>query len=228
MRHGTNSRSDTELARALDVSQQSISSARSKGKVPDSWVRLIAESHNLSANWILFGLGPMLLDGIPENASPDSAELRINSFGQLAVPSPDGDLVLISMVKARVSAGGGSFETSDRIERHYAFRKDFLSRKGDPEKMALMRVDGNSMAPEIQHGDAVLIDESQNAPAPGGTYAVSVEGMIYLKVINAEPGKLVLTSHNPVYAPITVDTRGQLEDAVCIIGRVVWLGREFF
>lgn len=228
MRQGTNTKSDTELAKSLGVSQQSISSARSKGKVPDAWVRVIAALHNLSANWVLFGLGPMFMEGTresgPDRAVPSFQPRR--SSGQAV--TADGDLILIPMAEARVSVGSGSFETSERVERQYAFRKDFLERKGSPSHMVLMRVDGNSMAPEIHHGDAVLIDESQNAPSPGGTYAVSVEGMIYLKVVNAEPGKLVLTSHNPVYGPITVDTRGQLEDMVRIVGRVVWLGREFF
>lgn len=234
MRHGTSTRSDTELAKALGVSQQSISSARSKGKVPDSWVRVIAEVHNLSANWILFGLGSMFLDSAHEPLRPYGTNADIPppaplpGSGQANIPYADGEMVLIPMVEARISAGGGSFETSGRVERHYAFRKDFLERKGRPSKMVLMRVDGDSMFPEIQHGDAVLIDESQTAPSPGGTYAVSVESMIYLKVVDAEPGRIILTSHNPAYGPITVDTRGQLEDTVRIIGRVIWLGREFF
>lgn len=234
LREGMAAKSDSELARKLGISQQSISSARTKDRVPDSWVRAAAERFRLSADWLLFGVGSMFLGGEGPREPHAAYPARAWDGRGTADAEPerflaaDGEIVMIPMVEARLSAGGGSFETSGSVERHYAFRVDFLRRKGQPAQMALMRVDGDSMAPEIQNGDAVLIDQSQSAPRPGGTYAVSVEDMIYLKVVNAEPGKLVLTSHNPAYAPIAVDTRGQLENTVRIIGRVVWLGREFF
>ena len=238
LREGMEARSDSELARKLGISQQSISSARTKDRVPDSWIRAAAERFYLSADWLLFGVGSMRLAS--EEAQEPRSIYRARSWqeeeGSTRYPTrhperlqaADAEIVMIPMVEARLSAGGGSFETSGSVERHYAFRLDFLHRKGQPSQMILMRVDGDSMAPEIQNGDAVLIDQSQTAPRPGGTYAVSVEDLIYLKVVNAEPGKLVLTSHNPLYAPIQVDTRGQLENTVRIVGRVVWLGREFF
>jgi Predicted transcriptional regulator len=235
MRESLGARSDSELARKLGVSQQSLSSARTKDRVPDSWVRAAAERFGLSADWLLFGLGTAFFDGTDVPMSATGHHVR--TAASPAVPDPaqperlrvtDGEIVMVPMVEARLSAGGGSFETSGSVERHYAFRTDFLRRKGQIAQMVLMRVDGNSMAPEIQNGDAVLIDRSQSAPRPGGIYAVSVEDLIYLKIVNAEPGKLCLTSYNPAYAPIIVDTREQLESTVQIVGRVVWLGREFF
>lgn len=233
LREGMDARSDSELARKLGISQQSISSARTKDRVPDSWIREAAEQFGLSADWMLFGVGGMYLpDGeaqaprAPYRTAPRPEEAALPRQPERLLAA-DGEIVMVPMVEARLSAGCGSFETSGGVERHYAFRMDFLRRKGQPAEMVLMRVDGDSMAPEIQDGDAVLIDRSQTAPRPGGTYAVSVEDLIYLKVVNAEPGKLVLTSHNTLYAPIHVDTRGQLESTVQIIGRVVWLGREF-
>lgn len=233
LRDGMEARSDSELARKLGISQQSISSARTKDRVPDSWIRAAAERFRLSADWLLFGVGGKYLPG--EEAQEPPSTYRIGPWPEESVIPPqqerllaaDGEIVMVPMVEARLSAGGGSFETSGGVERHYAFRMDFLRRKGQPADMVLMRVDGDSMAPEIQNGDAVLIDRSQTAPRPGGTYAVSVEDLIYLKVVNAEPGRLILTSHNAAYSPIIVDTRGQLENTVQIIGRVVWLGREF-
>ena len=233
LREGMDAKSDSDLARKLGVSQQSISSARTKERVPNSWVRVAAERFNLSADWLLFGIGAKRLagqeghghagaDSIPHPQAREGGDARPERL-----QAADGEIVMVPMVEARLSAGSGSFETSGSVERHYAFRMDFLRRKGVPAQMVLMRVDGDSMAPEIQNGDAVLIDQSQSAPRPGGTYAVSVEDLIYLKVVDAQPGKLVLKSHNPAYPPLEVDTREQLENTVRIIGRVVWLGREF-
>lgn len=138
----------------------------------------------------------------------------------------EDDLVMVPLVEARLSAGGGSLETGGEVLRHYAFRHDFLRRKGNPAHMVLLRVSGDSMQPDIRHNDVVLIDQGQREPRPGRIYAVSVEDMIYLKIVNAMPGKLILSSANPAYAPIEADTRDQLGDLVHIIGRAVWVGRE--
>ena len=242
MRQATGSESDSELAESLGISQQSVSNARTKKNIPPAWIRFVAEKFYMSADWLLFGTGSMSRRGTGEEASEPGAAYGTwpraippgpasgaapGSVFETPLPTPDGEIRMIPMVEARLSAGGGSFECSGGVERHYAFRMDFLRRKGQPSEMVLMRVDGDSMAPEIQDGDAVLIDRSQTAPRPGGVYAVSVEDLIYLKVLNAEPGRLILTSYNDAYAPIHVDTRGQLENTVRIIGRVVWLGREF-
>jgi phage repressor protein C with HTH and peptisase S24 domain len=82
------------------------------------------------------------------------------------------------------------------------------------------------MEPDIKHNDVVLIDQSQRVPRPGLLYAVGVEDLVYLKSVNAEPGKLVLSSYNPDYPPIEVDARGDLSNGIRIIGRAVWVGRE--
>ena len=133
---------------------------------------------------------------------------------------------IVHTSEARLSAGAGSFETDGDVLRHYAFRWDFLRRKGNPSQMVLLRVSGDSMQPRIVNNDVVLIDQSQREPIPGRIYAVGVEDMVYLKVLDAMPGKLILTSINPDYAPIEADTTEQLAGMVRIIGRAVWVGRE--
>lgn len=73
--------------------------------------------------------------------------------------------------------------------------------------MVLLRVSGDSMQPRIMHNDVVLIDQSQNVPVPGRIYAVGVEDMVYLKIVNAVPGRLILSSSNALYAPIEAPYR---------------------
>ncbi len=134
--------------------------------------------------------------------------------------------MFVPMVEARVSAGTGSFQTEVGSERLYAFRSDWLSRKGQPSQMVLMRVSGDSMEPEIRHGDVVLIDQSQCEPRPGTMFAVRVGELIYLKVVDAMPEGLVLKSINKTYEPLRVDMRGDLADGVKILGNVIWWCRE--
>ena len=82
------------------------------------------------------------------------------------------------------------------------------------------------MEPEIKDGDVVLIDQSQMTPIPGKLYAVGVDEMVYIKEVNAMPGKLILSSHNKAYEALEVDARGDLATGIRIIGRAVWVGRE--
>lgn len=131
------------------------------------------------------------------------------------------------MVEARLSAGSGSLETSGNIEGVYAFRSDFLRRKGNPTEMVLMRVGGDSMVPEILDGDVVLIDCGKCHLRPGPIFAVGFEDAIYLKRVDKLPGKIILKSANLTYPPVELNVEDQNEDSFRIIGQVVWSGREY-
>ena len=82
------------------------------------------------------------------------------------------------------------------------------------------------MEPEIHHGDVVLIDQSQTTPRAGAMFAVGVEDLVYIKMVDTEPGKVILKSRNRNYKPLEVDARGDLADRIRIIGKAIWLGRE--
>lgn len=65
LKQGTGARTDSELARLLGISQQSVSNARTHGKVPDSWVRCAAEQYNVNADWLFFGRGSVFVGPPP-------------------------------------------------------------------------------------------------------------------------------------------------------------------
>ncbi len=194
-----------ELAARVGVSLTTIQQYENGQMPKGEYAIRLSEALRCSLDWLLAGKGDA------DGGILDTSEAR---------------LVMVPMVEARLSAGTGSFETGGEILRHYAFRWDFLHRKGNPARMALLRVSGDSMQPRILHSDVVLIDQSQSEPVPGRIYAVGVEDMVYLKIVNAMPGRLILSSVNPDYAPIEAETGGQLADLVRIIGRAVWVGRE--
>lgn len=139
----------------------------------------------------------------------------------------DDDIIKIPMVKAVLSAGSGSLQTNGESEREYAFRRDFIKRKGNPKNMVLMRVHGDSMQPEIMDGDVVLLDQSKRTVVPGRIFAVGFEEAIYLKRIDLLPGQAILKSINPAYPPVTLDIRGQNGDKLRLIGQVLWVCREY-
>ncbi|GFK94454.1 HTH-type transcriptional regulator PrtR [Fundidesulfovibrio magnetotacticus] len=231
--------SQQEFASKVGVSVTTIQNYEG-GKLPKGEHAIsLAKCLGCSIDWLLTGAG--------EAFDPSKISLDLARAGTLRAGDPlakvvvasdqqednpviiecdTSEIVMVPMVEARLSAGSGSFETGGDLGRHYAFRLDFLRRKGIPSKMVLMRVAGDSMDPEIKDGDVVLIDQNQATPIPGKLYAVGVEDMVYIKEVNAEPGKLVLSSYNKAYPALEVDARGDLKDGIRIIGRAVWVGRE--
>lgn len=231
-------KNDSELARILGVSPQSVNGARKRGEIPPGWVQSYAETSCVSCDWIFFGRGPMrITENDKENPLAQTGLKEMN--GQKDITKPlsslvvdnreqcDVDLIMVPMVEARLSAGTGSLETSGDIERTYAFRSDFLHRKGNPDDMVLMRVDGDSMQPEIMNKDVVLLDQSKTNIRAGQIFAVGFQEAIYLKRIDTLPDKIILKSTNPAYPPVEIQVGEQDGDAFRIIGQVIWCGREY-
>jgi phage repressor protein C with HTH and peptisase S24 domain len=239
-------KTDTELAKALGIKPPSVAAARKRAQIPSGWVEQVAEQSSVDADWLLFGESPkrrsrkkwtageIELVGVEEvgKVLDELTNLPVTDSKRTVPLKPypallcDVDMVYVPLVKARLSAGTGSFETDGESEKRYGFRNDFLTRKGQPSNMVLMRVVGDSMEPNILHDDVVLVDQSQTTPTPGALFAVGIMDMVYIKMVDALPGRIILKSSNSEYGPIEIDARGDLVDGIRIIGKAVWLGRE--
>jgi len=195
--------SQQELSRLLGVNRSAVTQAKQKNAVPDKWLLALVRLFGLNPDWLATGRGPRHFAG---------------------PAASDQEQVLVPRVRARLCAGGGSFETSSELRDRLPFRYDWLARKGNPESMVLMDIMGNSMEPEIKEGDTVLIDQSRTEILAYGVYAVGLEDTVLVKRLEKRPGKLLLLSDNPRYAPI--ELRGDELDTVRILGRVIWVGRE--
>lgn len=53
----TGAKTDSALARALDIQPQSVSAAKKRRQIPGSWVEVVAGRFDVSADWLLFGSG---------------------------------------------------------------------------------------------------------------------------------------------------------------------------
>jgi phage repressor protein C with HTH and peptisase S24 domain len=195
--------SQTELASVLNINRSAITQARKKNSIPDKWILQLYKTFGLNPDWIETGSGPTF---IKKSVSNDSIFKNIPK------------------VKARLSAGGGSFEVGSEVEGYYAFRKDWLTTKGNQNKMVLMDIFGNSMEPEMKDGDTILIDESQKDILAGAIYAVGIDDTIMVKRVEKHPNKLVLLSDNKDYSPIYLQANEI--NSVRIIGKVIWVSRE--
>jgi phage repressor protein C with HTH and peptisase S24 domain len=196
--------SQTELALALKINRSAITQARKKGSIPEKWILQLYRKFGLNPDWIEKGVGQTYL-----------RHFDINQTEFKNIPK----------VKARLCAGGGSFEVGSEIEGFYAFRQDWLKTKGALRHMVLMDIFGNSMEPELKDGDTVLIDESQKDILAGALYAVGVDDTIMVKRLEKHPHKLVLLSDNKDYAPIYL--KDEEINGVRIIGKVIWICREY-
>jgi phage repressor protein C with HTH and peptisase S24 domain len=194
--------SQNELASVLNIHRAAVSQAKRKGAVPERWILILSRKFGLNPEWLETG------EGLTFSSQEAGAAF-----------------VHVPKVAARLSAGGGSFETASKIEGHFAFQRSWLTQKGDPGRMVLMDVSGDSMEPEIRDGDMVLIDRSRVEMLAGAIYAVGVDEAILVKRVEKQPNALVLHSDNPRYAPMVL--RGDETAGVRMIGRVIWVCREY-
>ncbi len=230
---------DIQLATKLGVSPQAISQARRKNKIPESWLLRIARTDNISLDALLastpqHSLNESLLTPVPQSTQAQPHTPLLSSppvQAQLMRPQSsqsDIDFLLVPLVAARLSAGAGSLESESEILDHFAFQRDWLARKGNPDQMVLMRVYGDSMEPTIRHNDMVLVDQGKTHIVPHTIYAVGFNEEIYIKQLETLPGhRMILRSHNERYDPIEVNLRNaEADNAVRIIGKIIWWCRE--
>ncbi|OQY12892.1 MAG: transcriptional regulator [Desulfobacteraceae bacterium 4572_19] len=199
---GINSR--MELADILKINRSAITQASKRNSIPEKWLLNLFRRYGLNPEWMETGLGEKF---IKKNSLKESGIKRIPK------------------VRARLCAGGGSFESDSDVDGYYFFQHEWLSKKGVPDKMVLMDVFGNSMQPEIREGDTVLIDESQVDIFSGAIFAVGVDDTIMIKRLEKHPDKLVLLSDNRDYAPVYLERNAI--NSLRVIGKVIWVCREF-
>ncbi len=197
--------SQNKLAILLGINRAGITQAKNKGTVPDKWILDLYRKYGINPDWIETGKGKMFI------AERD---------GSGVVP----EYRTAPHVKARLCAGGGSFEVDENINDYWMFRADWLNSKGLASHMILVDIYGTSMEPELKHGDTVMIDTSQKDILAGSIYAVGIEDTIMVKRIEKHPGKLVLRSDNKDYEPVYL-SRNEM-DGFRIIGKIVWISRN--
>jgi len=138
--------------------------------------------------------------------------------------TPDNDFVAIPRFSDRISAGGGLIPANE-IEIKIAFRKDWIRKKGDPSKMSIIKVSGDSMEPTLMPDDLVLINHGHNHVDPqGGIYAIAInDDHIMIKRIQIvyPSGRIKIISDNRKYDSTEVDF-----DQIKVNGKLIWFGRE--
>lgn len=134
-------------------------------------------------------------------------------------------LEFVPRYSVRASAGPGNHVYDEEVTHTFAFRRDWLQKKGlKPENLSIISVQGDSMSGVLEDGDLVLLDTSDIEIKSGNAYVVRIDGELVVKYLQRLPGdKLQLSSHNQKYPPFTVDGAVNVD----VVGRVVCSSHEW-
>jgi len=229
--------SNIKLAAAMGSSSGAINSYRRMTTLPNiEFILKFCELFQFSLLWFAEGIGYPFKDAWithPESKGPKPVPKPPDipglfgpeadaPFVPLRTDGLSNEFVFIPQKAGPISAGGGLIP-DNTVEMRVAFRRDWIARKGLPENMSLIKVDGDSMAPTLLSGDLVLVDHGRDYVASqGGIYAISVDHEIMIKRVQPVfPDKILIISDNKQYPPQEIDA-----DKVTINGKVLWFARE--
>lgn len=208
--------------------------------------RLIAErGENYADLSRLIGRNPAYIQqfikrGTPRKLDEDDRRVLARYFGVPETLLGGGDRADPAPVRARgapavvavprlalgASAGNGSLDEDERAQGVMAFDARWLRHLGvRPQRVSIIRVDGESMAPTLNDGDDIMVDHDDDAQRlRDGVYVLRLDGVLMVKRIAMGPlrGRFSVLSDNPHY-PDWTDIDPGLVD---IVGRVVWTGRR--
>jgi hypothetical protein len=156
-----------------------------------------------------FGVDETLLGGRGPDAPP--------SAGAVEVPRLD----------IGASAGPGAFAGDEAARAHIVFDPQWLRRlaPGDPARLSIITVAGDSMEPTLRDGDEILVDRGDAAERlRDGIYVLRIDDALLVKRVALNPAerRLSIGSDNPAYPGWPDCATGSVD----IVGRVVWAGRK--
>jgi phage repressor protein C with HTH and peptisase S24 domain len=168
--------------------------------------RLAEEDRRLLARYFCV---PEALLGGPEAALPEAQPL-----------------VRVPRLDVSASAGPGALPGDERPRAHVGFDPAWLRRiAGTPDKLSVIRVEGDSMLPTLSDGDEILVDGSDSAARlRDGVYVLRLDGALMVKRLALNPAarQVTIRSDNPAYPSWSDCSPADLD----IIGRVLWVGRR--
>jgi hypothetical protein len=173
--------------------------------------------------------------GSPRRLAEDDRRLLARYFGvdEAVLGGPaggpaEGGLVSVPRLDVDASAGPGALEAEGRRLGRIGFDSAWLRRLGlaggGPDRLSVIRVDGDSMSPTLSDGDEILVDRDDGAGRlRDGIYVLRIEETLVVKRLALGPGgRLAVRSDNDAY-PGWPDLKPA---AVDVVGRVVWVGRR--
>lgn len=227
-----------ELSKAVGITQTSISDLETGKSASSTFGASIARICGVSALWLETGEGSMTEQGQgPSDARPNDPKSNetINIEG---LPAPlvqkiksYRNLVDVPRYDVEGSMGPGS-EPPDinMVVEHMSLDANWVRQNltyTKLENLKLISGRGDSMAPTIRSGDAVLVDAGITSVEDDAIYFFLMRGKLQIKRIQRGLDGLTIISDNGQYPPIEVP--GEREDDIKILAQIIywWTGRSF-
>jgi phage repressor protein C with HTH and peptisase S24 domain len=188
-----------QFSASLGVARSTLIRYEKGDRLPDAdFICAICQVYELDANWLL--------------------------TGEKILTMADDEIAQIPVYDVDVSAGVGVFADQEEIMTYTGFQESWLRNVlgVNPQAVDIVFVRGDSMEPEIQNGDMILVDRQNNELRREGIYVFRLDGFLHVKRLQRLPDRLIqVTSDNVNYQPFTVDLKLEYLD-FAILGRVVW------
>jgi phage repressor protein C with HTH and peptisase S24 domain len=142
------------------------------------------------------------------------------------VATGDTDWTEVKAAAQAVSLGSGALVDEYQETQKLKFKASSLRKKGlRPDTLQVYYGDGDSMAPRIRNGDAIMFDTSDTRIVDDNIYVVRYDGHIYAKRLQRlGAGLIAIVSDNrddPRWRkPVVVTDTDDFE----VLGRVRWIG----
>lgn len=222
--HDRELKSMTALATAAGIGISELKNILISDAISPDAAGIVANALGISERWLRTGEGPTELLGTELYGHSGFEPGRAS---EALIPPPlqpdeSSAFALIPKAATHLSAGGGIIPNEGQTGERYAFRRDWLSALGvNPKHSILIEIEGDSMEPELRHGDTVLIDLQRTKLKEGRIYAVGIGEVLAIKRLEvAGPDLVRVSSVNPSFSSLTLRA-----DELRILGEAVWSAR---
>jgi phage repressor protein C with HTH and peptisase S24 domain len=207
----------TALARRMNVPPVTVTQRFNRGSIPAKALPAYARA-----------LGVSVAELVSDAPVPTSSAAPIEPAERSSLTIAGLDYVALPVYAISAAAGDGQLvnERDDGDVISYSvFRSSWLRgvTSAPTNRLAVLRIAGDSMWPTLHHGDSVLVDLTVTAIGRDGVYVIRVGDEVQCKRCSRHPttGALTIASDNPAYP-----TYSDIKPAgLAVLGRVIWTGR---
>ena len=217
----TNTRTQSELAKILEICQSSISDAKGREAIPSGWYITLFEKFGLNQDWLRYGTGPMYLrteqgyvpqelptEGVPEE-SPQHCDPAIKSR-------------IVTVYSMDCQGKGRDDATELKVAGKLALPSSLVG----PDTLVL-RMNADNMDPMLRQGAYFGVDTTDTHPLSGGLFVLKDEqlGMLVRRIFldYGDMRRYFLRSDNKKHPTSVLPIEG-LNGR--IVGRVSWVMQE--
>lgn len=170
------------------------------GKIPFGVMSKLARKKGISLDWLATG----------EGAREIGAPVR-------------GEYVYIPVYDAKASSGFGNIFNDDNVVEHMALSRTLLRGSPAPDnKLAIIFNWGRSNEPDINDGDAIVVDRSIERIVDDAYYVFDRDGLLVKMIERDVRGGVTLKSRNPAFSSTPLSKEEAAE--IRVLGRVIFAG----